>query len=51
MEQAVRTADRQPRRLDVAASAATVRREAEDERRSREQFVRVIYTNLVEATN
>jgi hypothetical protein len=37
--------------LDVAASAAAVRSEAEDERRSREQSVRTLYSNLVESTN
>jgi len=37
--------------LDVATPAAAVRSEAEDERRSREQSVRALYTNLVEATN
>jgi len=37
--------------LDVAASVAAVWSEAEDERRSREQSVRTLHSNLVEATN
>jgi hypothetical protein len=37
--------------LDVAASAAAVRSEAEDEWRSREQSVRALHSNLAEATN
>src|SRR6266404_8216871 len=37
--------------LEVAASVAAVRSEAEDERRSREQSVRTLHSNLVEATN
>src|SRR6266404_4341561 len=37
--------------LDVAASAAAVRSEAEDERRSREQSGRAHHSNLVEATS
>jgi hypothetical protein len=37
--------------LDVAAFAAAVRSEAEDERRSREQSGRAFHSNLTEATN
>jgi hypothetical protein len=37
--------------LDVAASAAAVWSEAEDERRSREQSLRARHSNLIEATN